>query len=74
MIIEDIKILLVKKELSLAALSRLLGESPQNFGLKLKRGYIKDNELKEIGKALDLEIEIIYRDKQTGKEIYKSKL
>jgi hypothetical protein len=74
MFTEDIKVLLAKKSMSFSGLARLLGESPQNYHTKIKRNSIKDVDLAEIGKALDLEIEIVYKDSKTGKEIYKSKL
>lgn len=74
MFVEDIKILMVKRGISMSELARRLGESPQNYGLKLKRNSIKDIDLIEAAKAMNCEVEVIYRDKTTGEEIYKSKL
>ena len=74
MFVEDLKILTIKRNISMSELARRLGESPQNYHLKVKRNTIKDIDLKEAAKALNCEVEIVYKDKDTGKEIYKSKL
>lgn len=74
MFVEDLKVLTVKKNISMSELARRLGESPQNYHLKIKRNTIKDIDLKEAAKSLNCEVEIIYKDKDTGEEIYKSKL
>lgn len=74
MFVEDLKVLALKKGISLSELARRLGESPQNYNTKFKRNSIKDHDLKESAKALGCEVEIIYRDKTTGEVIYESKL
>ena len=74
MFVEDIKVLALKRSISLSELARRLGESPQNYNIKFKRNSIKDVDLKEAAKAMDCEVEVIYRDKTTGEEVYKSKL
>lgn len=71
---EDIKILTVKRGISMSELSRRLGESPQNYGLKIKRNTIKDNDLKQAALALGCEVEVVYRDKETGEVIYRNNL
>ena len=73
--IEDIKILCVKRgKISQSELARRLGESPQNFYLRLKRNSIKDSDLKQIALALNCKAEIVYKDIETGKEILISNL
>jgi IS30 family transposase len=72
--VEDIKILALKNNISISELARRLGESPQNFTTKLKRNSIKDIDLQQASNVMGYQVEVIYRDKNTGKEIYKSKL
>lgn len=72
MFVEDLKILTIKKSISMSELARRLGESPQNFHLKIKRNTIKDIDLKEAAKAMNCDVEIVYKDKKTGEVIYKS--
>ena len=72
--VEDIKVLALKRDISLSELARRLGESPQNYNIKFKRNSIKDIDLQQACKALGCEVEIIYRDKETGETLYNSKL
>ncbi len=74
MFVEDIKILALKRKISLSELARRLGESPQNYNIKLKRNSIKDVDLRESANILNCDVEIIYRDKITGEEMHRSKL
>lgn len=74
MFVEDLKILALKRSISLSELARRLGESPQNYNLKFKRNSIKDHDLKESAKALGCDVEIIYRDRESGEIFYESKL
>lgn len=74
MFVEDLKVLALKRNISLSELARRLGESPQNYNIKFKRNSIKDVDLRESAKALGCEVEIIYRDRETGEVIYSNKL
>lgn len=74
MFIEDIKVLIAKKGLNVSEVARRLGDSPQNLNQKLKRNAIKDIDLEQICKTMNCTVEIIYRDAETGEEVYKSKL
>ena len=74
MFVEDLKILALKRNISLSELARRLGESPQNYNTKFKRNSIKDFDLKESAKALGCDVEVIYRDRETGEIFYESKL
>lgn len=47
-----IRALCKKKNISLAELSRRIGQSPQNFNKKLKRGTISFEEMMEIAKVM----------------------
>ena len=46
-----------KKNISLAKLARRIGQSPQNFNKKLKRGTVSFEEMMEIAKALNVKYE-----------------
>ncbi len=46
-----------KKNISLAELSRRIGQSPQNFNKKLKRGTVSFEEMMEIAETLDVRYE-----------------
>lgn len=74
MFVEDLKVLALKRNISLSELARRLGESPQNYNIKFKRNSIKDYDLREAATALGCEVEVIYRDKASGEVIYSSKL
>lgn len=43
-----------KKNISLAELARCIGQSPQNFNKKLKRGTVSFEEMMEIAEALEV--------------------
>lgn len=43
-----------KKNISLAELARRIGQTPQNFNKKLKRGTVSFDEMMEIADALDV--------------------
>lgn len=45
------------KNISLAELARRIGQSPQNFNKKLKRGTVSFEEMMEIAKALNVRFE-----------------
>lgn len=46
-----------KKNISLAELARRIGQSPQNFNKKLKRGTVSFEEMMEIADALMITFE-----------------
>lgn len=46
-----------KKNISLAELARLIGQSPQNFNKKLKRGTVSFEEMMEIAGTLGVRYE-----------------
>lgn len=46
-----------KKHISLAELARRIGQSPQNFNKKLKRGTVSFDEMMEIAENLDVKYE-----------------
>lgn len=70
---ELIKELCKEKNISLAELARLIGQSPQNFNKKLKRDTLNTEELIAIGKALGARFEQEYI-LATGKRIVLSEI
>lgn len=55
-----IKNLCKKKGISVAELARRIGQTPQNFNKKLKRGTVSTEELMEIAKVLGVVFEQSY--------------
>lgn len=56
-IAEQIKVLCVRKNISLAELARLTGQSPQNLNSKLKRESFTVSDLEKIADAVGAEYE-----------------
>ena len=54
---EQIKVLCVRMDISRSELARRIGQSPQNFSAKLKRGTITDTELVKIADTLKISYE-----------------
>lgn len=52
-----IRELCVKQNISLAELCRRIGQTPQNFNKKLKRGTVSFEEMMEIAEAVGVEYE-----------------
>lgn len=55
-----IRILCEKKNISLAELARCIGQSPQNFNKKLKRGTVSFDEMLAIAGVLDVKYEQMF--------------
>lgn len=51
---EQIKFLCICMGISVSELARKIGQSPQNFNAKLKRGTITENELLNIADVLGI--------------------
>lgn len=66
---KKIKMLLVEREMTLAALSKLLNKSPSTMSDKMKRDNFSEKDLKQIADALNYEYTIVFTDKTTGKQI-----
>lgn len=54
---EQIKILCVRLNISVAELARRVGTSPQNFNAKMKRGSFTIDELNTISRVTDTKFE-----------------
>ena len=65
---EQIKILLIKKGMTITDLAKKLSTSTQNLSNKLKRDDFKMSELKEIAEALEVKFET-YFEMEDGTKI-----
>jgi transcriptional regulator with XRE-family HTH domain len=54
---EQIKVLCVRMNISLSELARRIGQTPQNFNAKLKRGTVTQVELINIADTLNITYE-----------------
>lgn len=54
---EQIKVLCVRSDISVAELARRLGKSPQNMNSKLKRGSFTMDDLDDIAEAVGVTFE-----------------
>ena len=54
---EQIRVLCVRRGVSLSELARRINQTPQNFNTKLKRNTITQDELNQIAKALEVTYE-----------------
>lgn len=54
---EQIRVLCVRRGVSLSELARRINQTPQNFNAKLKRNTITQDELNQIAKALEVTYE-----------------
>lgn len=64
-----IRLCLVQKEISEAALAERLGTSRQNLNLKMRNHSLRESDLTEIAEALGAEVSLKFIDKITGKPI-----
>ena len=69
-LIEYIRLCLVKKgNLSASELARRAGITPQNLSMKFSRNKFSNEDLENIAKALDSDLDIRFIDHATGKPI-----
>lgn len=66
---EKIKIVLVKRKMTITALAESLGTTRSNLSGKLSRDNFSENELREIAEALNCEVDIIFTLKDTGETV-----
>lgn len=63
---EKIKIIAGRSGLSVSALARVLGESPQNFAQKLKRDNFRVDDLQKIATACGYDLHVDFVKKADG--------
>lgn len=66
---EKIKIVLLKKKMTVSALAEKLNTSQSNLSNKLKRDNFSEKELVEIARALDCEFNGYFQMSDTGEII-----
>lgn len=66
---EKIRIVLIKRKTNINGLAERLGCSSANVSNKLKRDNFSENELIEIGNALDCDFIGSFKMRDTGEEI-----
>ena len=66
---EKIKIILIKKKMTLSALAKRLNTSQSNLSNKLKRDNFSEKELVEIASALDCEFNGYFKILETDEII-----
>lgn len=66
---EKIKILLVKRKITVTQLAKELNTSSQNLSNKLRQDNFRESELKEIAAALDCSFSITFTLNDTGEEV-----
>lgn len=66
---EKIKIVLNRRNMTLAQLAEKLGQSRQNLSNKMSRDNFTEKELKEIAKALDCSYSATLTMNDTGEDI-----
>ena len=57
---EKIRIILVKKKMTISQLAKELDTSQSNLSKKMKRDNFSEKELKEIAKILDVDLEMYF--------------
>lgn len=66
---EKIKIVLLKRKMTVTELAKKLDTSSQNLSNKLRQDNFRENELKEIAEALDCSFAFTFKLNDTGEEV-----
>lgn len=66
---EKVRILLVKRKMTVTDLAKRLGMSQSNLSNKLSRDNFNEKELQEIAKALNCDLDIDFTLKDTGEKV-----
>ena len=66
---ERIRIVLIKRKMTVTALAERIGISPQNLTNKLKRDNFTESELREIAAAMDCTLEAAFALNDTGEKV-----
>lgn len=66
---EKIRIILIKRKMTLTTLAERLGKSPQNISAKLTRDNFSEKELQEIAIAVNCSFEASFTLNDTGEKI-----
>lgn len=66
---EKIKIVLLKRKMTVKALAELLGTTRSNLSNKLSRDNFDENELQEIAEALNCDLDMNFTLRDTGEKV-----
>ena len=66
---KKIKFLLVEREMTMTDLAKKLNTGLSNISGKMKRNNFSEKELREIAEVLNFDYDIVFTDKDTGKQI-----
>lgn len=67
---EKIKIVLLKRKMSIKDLSNIIGGTPQNISGKLKRDNFSEKELNAIAEALNCDFNANFILRDTGEQVW----
>mgnify|MGYP001032993103 len=66
---EKVRILLVKRKITVTDLAKRLGMSQSNLSNKLSRDNFNEKELQEIAEALNCDLDIGFTLRDTGEQV-----
>lgn len=66
---EKVRILLVKRKITVTDLAKRLGMSQSNLSNKLSRDNFNEKELQEIAEALNCDLDIGFTLRETGEQV-----
>lgn len=66
---EKVRILLVKRKITVTDLAKRLGMSQSNLSNKLSRDNFNEEELQEIAEALNCDLDIGFTLRDTGEQV-----
>jgi len=66
---EKIRVILNRRNMTLAQLAEKTGQSRQNMSNKMSRDNFTEKDLKEIAEALDCTFNAVFTMKDTGEEV-----
>lgn len=64
---KKIRTIMIDKDIKLNDLADRLDKSSQNLNIQLKKDNFRESDLQAIAEALDCELVIQFKDKETGK-------
>lgn len=68
MVEKKIRQILLDKDIDINTFSMMQNTSQPNFSQKLKRDNFREKEMRDMAELLDCDVEIKFRDRNTGKE------
>ncbi|MDD2960084.1 MAG: helix-turn-helix transcriptional regulator [Lachnospiraceae bacterium] len=66
---EKVKIVLLKRKMTVTALAELLGTTRSNLSNKLSRDNLSEKELQEIAEALNCDLDMNFTLRDTGEKV-----